>query len=126
LALGTAVVALTHTLIAFTGGLAGLAIAGLAGLAIPYRRKVAKRELHERIETLVVQVRKDIQAKAIEFAGQTQREVREAIEPCVKLVTSERDRCSENCANLRKVSQAMAKLRDRIGKVMPEKVWQPN
>lgn len=90
LGLGAAVLAfISATALDITGVLAGLTIVGLGFLVLPQRRRTAKRQLHDKMQTLRDGLSESLSEQFNDELERAMSKLREAIAPYTRFVRSE-------------------------------------
>jgi len=116
-ALGLGVL-LTHLAVTaaadFTGILAAGTIAVLGFFIIPNRRRDAKKELREKIESMRDQLMTSLTAQFDSEVEGSMRRIDEAIGPYTRFVRAERDHLTAARGELDAVTQGLAGLRGRV------------
>jgi small GTP-binding protein len=98
----------------FTGILAAGTIAALGLFIIPNRRRDAKKELREKIETLREKLMTGLTGQFDREIDASQRRIEEAITPYTRFVRAERDKLTQVRGDLKEITEGLARLRSRV------------
>ncbi|HEY9421046.1 MAG TPA: dynamin, partial [Thermoanaerobaculia bacterium] len=98
----------------FTGILAASTIAVLGFFIIPNRRHEAKKDLHEKIETMREQLMTSLTGQFDSEVEGSLRRIEEAIGPYTRFVRAEREHLGQAREELNGVTQGLVRLRSRV------------
>ncbi|MDA8216198.1 MAG: dynamin family protein [Dehalococcoidales bacterium] len=114
--LGAVVVALATTAaVDVTGILAASLVAGLGLFILPLKRRQAKDEFRRKVESLRDQLSRSVAEESQKALARTRERLREATDPYVRFVRSEHERKEAVDADLLRLREALATLRQEIG-----------
>jgi small GTP-binding protein len=115
LGLGTVLVVILHTTLADVSGvLAAGAVAALGLYILPTRRRKAKADLKEKMETLRANLAASLSAEFEQELGRSVRRIREAMAPYTRFVRSERAKLSEIEGRLIQAAADLRALRAQV------------
>ncbi len=113
--LGAALVAVLHTLaLDVTGVVAGLTIAGLGLLVLPRRRQVAKRDLHNKMQSLRDGLAESIGGQFESELARATEKLKAAIAPYTRFVKSELERLESLQTDLNTSDAEVQRLRREV------------
>ncbi|HSG39520.1 MAG TPA: dynamin family protein [Thermoanaerobaculia bacterium] len=98
----------------FTGILAASTVAVLGFFIIPNRRHQAKKDLHEKIETMREQLMSSLTGQFDSEIEGSLRRIEEAIGPYTRFVRAEREHLGQAREELNGVTQGLVRLRSRV------------
>ncbi|MHB1417084.1 MAG: dynamin family protein [Chloroflexota bacterium] len=114
--LGAVVVALATTAaVDVTGILAASLVAGLGLFILPLKRRQAKDEFRRKVESLREGLSRSVAEESQKALARTLERLREATDPYVRFVRSEHERKEAVDADLLRLREALATLRQEIG-----------
>ena len=113
--LGAALVAVLHTLaLDVTGVVAGLTIAGLGLLVLPRRRQIAKRDLHNKMQSLRDGLSTSIGGQFESELARATEKLKAAIAPYTRFVKSELERLENLQTDLNASDAEVQRLRREV------------
>ncbi len=113
--LGAALVAVLHTLaLDVTGVVAGLTIAGLGLLVLPRRRQIAKRDLHNKMQSLRDGLSTSIGGQFESELARATEKLKAAIAPYTRFVKSELERLENLQTDLNTSDAEVQRLRREV------------